>query len=51
MSQEPSPSQSFGLDPSLSRKRERGYCFVFFPSPTKWEREGPMAQPWEGEGW
>ena len=20
------------------------------PSPTKWEREGPIAEQWEGEG-
>jgi error-prone DNA polymerase len=43
----PSPSHAYGVGPSLSRKRERGFSG---PSPTQWERGGPVAQQREGEG-
>ena len=46
----PSPSRFAG--PSLSRMRERGKKVRVrqSPSPASREREGPIAQQWEGEG-
>src|SRR5690348_14859230 len=41
------PSASRRAPPSPAHARERGEKS---PSPTKWEREGPVAQRREGEG-
>ncbi len=46
---EPSPSRASGVGPSLSQ-RERGLGPRSEEPLSLWEREGPIAQQWEGEG-